>query len=473
MSSCAVRYPSTRVFLGSLLMSWGLAVGCGSEGVTLQDLAASGTDVGGGSSGQTVVAGTAVTAGDLRSDPTPTAADPTPGAHVTSTGGSTTTSPGTTNDDSSTNTGSGTGTGGGGAGGDPPPADDKETDPPPNDDTLGGVVEPPPALEAVTGLGLWPRTCDLDGMLDAFERASAAADLGMVQVTLRWDALHGDTGHTAYHTNYDYMVLPGWDDNRSLFDKSGLGKAIWIDFLASADRRYLNLSGYSGTAAFVNPDVAAAYVADCVWLADYFAPAYIALGTEIDEYLRVSSEAERAALLAAYVAAREEIQARHPNATVFIYFQYENVVKQDLWDLIRPFVAASDLAAFSTYPSLPYPGEGLTADTLPEDYYAPIATAIGARPPPAFVELGHPATSSELFATGSPDEQVAFVERVVQIAPRDTALVVWSHLYDPDYTATHPANIAQYFGGMGLLRRDANEGGAAWDSWVRFAGTGR
>lgn len=468
MSSCAARYPSIGALLGSLLISLGLAVGCGSEGVTLQDLAALGTDVGDGRSGQSVVAGTAVTASDLQSPPASTAADPRPGAQETTTGGSTTTSTGTTGDDAPSSTGSDAGTGG-----DAPPDDGTETDPPPADDTTGGVVEPPPALAAVTGVGLWPRTYDLDGMLDAFDRAAAAADLGMVQVTLRWDALHGDTGHAAYHTNYDYMVLPGWDDNRSLFDKSGLGKAIWIDFLASADRRYLNLSGYSGEAAFVNPDVAAAYVADCVWLADYFAPAYIALGTEIDEYLRVSSSAERTALLAAYRAARDAIQARHPGTTVFVYFQYENVVQQDLWDLIRPFVAASDLAAFSTYPSLPYPGGGLTADTLPEDYYAPIALALGARPPPALVELGHPATSSELFATGSPAEQVAFIERLVQIAPRETALMVWSHLYDPDYTATHPANIAQYFGGMGLLRRDASAGGAAWDTWVRFAGTGR
>lgn len=465
------RRKYAHVFLGSLV-SLALGIGCGTEALEPEDLAALAADAG---NGQTIVAGAVVTAADLESEPSPTAVAPTPGSHATTSGGSTTTSTGTTGDRPPTTTATSTDTGGGGTtGGTTPPADDTETDPPPADDTSGGpVIQPPPALEAVTGLGLWPRTCDLDGMLDVFDRASAAADVGMVQVTLRWDALHNDAGHTSYHTNYDYMVLPGWEDNQSLFDRSGLGKAIWIDFLASADRRYLNLSGYDGEAAFVNPDVAAAYVTDCVWLADYFAPTYIGLGTEIDEYLRVSSMEERAALLTAFMAARDEIHARHPGLPVFVYFQYENVVKQDLWELIRPFVSASDLTAFSTYPSLPYPGDGLTASTLGDDYYAPIAANLATRPPSAFVELGHPATSSQLFATGSPDEQVAFIDRVVQIVPRDTALVVWSHLYDPDYTATHPPEIAQYFGGMGLLRRDDIEGGAAWDSWVRLAGTGR
>ena len=160
----------------------------------------------------------------------------------------------------------------------------------------------------------------------------------------------------------------------------------------------------------------------------------------------------------------------HPATPVFVYFQYENVVANDLWSLILPFVTASDLTAFSTYPSLPTPGPGLSAAQLPIDYYGLIHSKLPAAPPIALVELGHPAASSPLFVAGSPDEQNAFVQRLGEIAPRDTVLMVWSHLYDPDYSATHPANVAQFFGSMGLLRRDAGVEAATttWASWIQL-----
>jgi len=324
------------------------------------------------------------------------------------------------------------------------------------------------ALRAVTGVGLWPHTYDLAGMRDALARTAAVSDVGMLQVPLTWDDLRGDPTHQGYRDQYDYLVVPGWDDHRNLFDHYGLAKAVWLDFLVSADRRLLNLPTLSGTAAFTNPQVATAYVADCVWLADYFDPAYLALGTEIDEYLQNATPIERAALLDAYLSARTQIKARHPDVVVFVYFQYENVVARDLWDVIRPFIAHSDLAAFSTYPSLPTPGRALTAANLPPEYYAAIADEFPIGPPPAFVELGHPAAPCGLFAAGSPAEQDAFLTHFAQIAPRDTALVVWSHLYDPDYSATCAPDVAQYFGAMGLLRRTDAALPPAWSTWSRL-----
>jgi len=351
----------------------------------------------------------------------------------------------------------------------PPATDPDESPAEPN-----VPADPPadaPALEAAAGVGLWPRTYTLEGMLEAFETASAAGDVGMIQVTLAWDALRGDAAHAGYHEKYDYLLQPIPPADSGLFARSGLRKAIWIDFLESADRRFLNLADYAGVAAFTNPDVAAAYVADCVWLADYWAPDFLALGTEIDEYLRVASAAERAALLAAFTTARDQIQSRHPGTRVFVYFQYENVVARDLWDLIRPFALESDLVAFSTYPSLPFPGPSLRAGELGGDYYAAIRRRLGASAPTAFVEVGHPAGPSALFADGSAAEQATFVRRLIAALPADTALVVWSHLFDPDYSAAYAPDVAGYFGSMGLLRRDSDAQVAAWSAWLELPET--
>jgi hypothetical protein len=304
-------------------------------------------------------------------------------------------------------------------------------------------------------------------MQDALEKTAAVSDVGLLQVTLNWDTLRGDPNHQTYRSRYGYLIEAGGQGGGNLFDHYRLGKAIWIDFLVCADRRSLNLTGYQGTPAFTSPEVADAYIADCVWLADYFQPRYIALGTEVDEYLRHVSAAERAALLRAFSDARDQIKSRHPDVVVFVYFQYENVRARGLWELIRPFVHASDLTAFSSYPSLPFPGPGHTAGTLPGDYFAAIAGALPGAPPTALVELGHPAAASALFGAGSPREQESMLSRLWEVVPRDTVLIVWSHLYDPDYGHTHPADVAQYFGSMGLLRRTGDPESAAWMTWSR------
>lgn len=330
-------------------------------------------------------------------------------------------------------------------------------------------AEPPAEatpLDVVAGVGLWPRTFTLEGMVEAFDTAKRAGDVGMIQVTFAWDAVRGDNAHKGYHEKYDYLLQPIPPADSALFEQAGLRKAIWLDFLASADRRYLNLDDYAGVAAFTNPQVAAAYVADCVWLAGYWEPDYFAIGTEIDEYLRVVSVAEREALLTAFRTARDQIKASHPNTKVFVYFQYENVVARDLWELIRPFALESDLAAFSTYPSLPYPVPSVSAEELGVDYYAPIGTRLRVSVPVAFVEIGHPSASSALFPAGSAAEQSLFIERFAAAAPSNTELAIWSHLYDPEYSSVYDADVADYFGSMGLLRRDTDLDSAAWGAWL-------
>lgn len=340
------------------------------------------------------------------------------------------------------------------------PANDATSDPLPTSPS----ADPP--WTAVTGIGLWPRSYTPSGMASAIEQTALAADLGMVQVPLTWDPLRGDITHAEYRANYDYLVKPATPGDGNLFEQQGLGKVVLLDFLESTDRRVLNLHGLPGSESFTDPTFAAAYVTDCVWLADYWDADYIALGTEIDEYLRVVSSSERAALLAAFIDARNQIKAQHPQASVFMYFQYENVVARQLWNLIRPFALESDLAAFSTYPSLPVAGAGRTAASLDAVYYAAIHTQLGTTRRPAFVELGHPAGASNLFPAGSPSEQDAFITRFFAVAPRDTALVVWSHLYDPDYGSVYTTDIAAYFGAMGLLRRDGGLITPAWNTWL-------
>jgi len=323
---------------------------------------------------------------------------------------------------------------------------------------LPGIV---PSTATLRGVGLCPSSIDPAGYLQAFAKASEGAAVAMIQMHFGWDALGG----TSSLDTYAWLVAPIGPGGSDLFEFHGLRKAVWVSFLNPVEGAWLELpEGYAGE-GFANPDVAEAYVEECVRIADFFEPDYLAVGVEIQSYLEVSSEGERAALLASVASACNAIKARLPATIVFVYFQYEHVRSQHLWDLIAPFVMVSDVAAFSTYPSAPLtgPDTGHTAADLPDDYYNDISIHLGSDRPIVFTELGHPSRPSFLFAAGSEAEQAAFVERFFEIvAPLNMDLVVWTYLYDVDLSSVYAPHVADYFGSMGMLRVDpAQEGSPA------------
>lgn len=255
-----------------------------------------------------------------------------------------------------------------------------------------------------------------------------------------------------------------------MFEAHGLKRGFWLNFLDPAQPDRLNLpAGFEG-AAFSDPEVAEAFMQECAWLAAYFRADYLAIGVEIDSYLAVQSAAERDALLATLRATRSIIQVIRPETVVFVYFQYENVRDQYLWEVIRPFADSSDLVAFSSYPSLPVtgPGTGFTVAELPADYYAPIRQHFGAERPVAFAELGHPSAPSHCFPPGSPEEQEQFIRALPSLLPAGTAFVTWTYLHDLDMSAVYEPEVAELFKSLGLLRADGDTSASGWNAWLEL-----
>lgn len=296
-------------------------------------------------------------------------------------------------------------------------------------------------------LGLWPRTLDFNGMAEVGQRADEGAAYGMLQVPVLWDFWQGLEG-ASYHERYDYMFAPIWD-GQDYFSRYHIGKAIWLDFLVPNDRRFLSTAG-----SFTDPNFAADFVEECAFVADLFSPDYLALGTEIDEYIRFQPANEVNALYQTLATAKSEIQARHPHSRVFVYFEYENVRQKGLWETIAPFVGLSDVAGFSSYPYL----LGYTAATLPADYYVPLRQYDKSV---VFAELGHPARAPY----GSESGQADFINRWFQVRPSNTELSTWFAVYDPNYGGQAPL-----FETMGLLRDD-NQSTPGWQSWLRHSPT--
>lgn len=324
------------------------------------------------------------------------------------------------------------------------------------------------------GIGLSPRTFDAPGFLDAFDEAQHVASIGLVQVPLAWDLLHGVADCRTYLNDYDWLITPQEPDGKDMFSRHGLKRAFWLNFLDPNQPSGLNLTDYSGTASFTNPELADAYVNECIWFADHFVPDYLAIATELDSYLSSCPAGEREALFQTLVRVVSAIKARHPATVVFVYFQYENVMAQNLWATIQPFADISHLYAFSSYPSLPLdgPDTGFTASTLSDDYYAPIRARLGASHPAAFVELGHPAAPSTFFSAGSEQEQSAFIDRFFAILPENTSLVVWTYLHDPSFLSmVYPPEVADYFGSIGMLRlAPVDSRPPSWLQWQAISG---
>lgn len=327
---------------------------------------------------------------------------------------------------------------------------------------------PETPAKPVLAVGLSPRSCDQAGFLDAFAKASIVSSVGVVQVPFAWDRFRGFTDYRSYTAAYDWMVAPVFADGKTAFEHFGLKKAFWLSITDPTHAERLNLPVEMPQADFANADLASAYVAECVWLADHFKPDYLAIGAEIDSYINASSATERSAMLNAIASARSAIQVAHPDTVVFVYFQYENVVQKNLWDLIEPFASASDVYAFSTYPSLTAnrPNSGRLANSLPADYFAPITTKLGTLKPVVFAELGHP-SSPTAFGSGSPQEQADLINWFFAGLPAKTMLIAWTYLYDLDMGSVYSSEANAYFGSMGLLRSTAPAAATpAWTAWL-------
>lgn len=352
------------------------------------------------------------------------------------------------------------------------PADETTTDDPqepaPFDPSLSPEDPPawPPPARAV---GLSPVTHDAAGYLDAVDKASQCAEAALVQVTFAWDFLQGWTDGPSYRARYDWLVHVDPNDGHTTLSRKGLGSAFWLSFTNPADTTEIASPWGPEATTFTDPTVADAYIAECAWFAAYARPDYLALGVEVDAYLAAASQAERDAFLDAWQRAYDACKVACPDCTVFVYFQYENVRANNLWEMIEPFARVGDVYGVSSYPSLPLWGDdtGYTADTLPADYYDDITFRLGVDRPIVIAEAGHPASGSKYFTSSSPSRQAAMIDRIFdRLADCEVDLLAWTYLYDADLSAVYDNDTATYFGSFGLLHPDQPSVMTAWDAWI-------
>ena len=173
-------------------------------------------------------------------------------------------------------------------------------------------------------------------------------------------------------------------------------------------------------------------------IAESYQPPYLALGIEINRYYEEDPDGF-GAFVNLYVEMYEAIKAVSPQTPVFPIFQYEKMrggvffseddQAQLQWDLLDRFEGRMDLAAFITYPFLLY----ATPADLPDDYYSGIEahTSQGI----AFTEMGWPSEALSGIPDspfgGSPDEQVAFVQRFFSLTSNaQLEMALWSFPHD-------------------------------------------
>ncbi|MBI4579900.1 MAG: hypothetical protein HY718_09370 [Planctomycetes bacterium] len=345
------------------------------------------------------------------------------------------------------------------------------TEPAVPQDPLEPADQPPASRPAIPqAIGLSPRTHDSAGYLQAVELAAQCAEVALIQVTFAWDFLRGRQAGESYRAAYDWLIAVDGTTGQSILEHHNLGRAFWLSFSYPAQPQTIAAPGVAGPVRFSDPRVMRAFADECGWFAGHFQPDYLALGVEVDAFLEAVDAAERAAFLQSFVAAREACKAAAPGCVVFVYFQYENVRTRGLWPLIASLASASDVYAFSSYPSLPVqgPDSGLTAATMSDTYFDDIVAHLGADRPVIIAEFGHPSAPSAHFSGGSPTEQAGMIQRLFDsLARLDVSLVAWTYLYDADLSSVYNSAASTYFGSMGLLRTDqAGTAGPAWDAWL-------
>lgn len=198
--------------------------------------------------------------------------------------------------------------------------------------------------------------------------------------------------------------------------------------------------------------------------AETFKPKYMGFGVEVN-MLYEKSPADFDAFAQFYGEVYDAVKEKSPGTKVFTVFQLEkmkgmngglfggtNDPAKAEWFLLDKF-PESDIAAFTTYPSLVYD----KPSDIPTDYYSEIKSRTSK--PIAFTEIGWHSAASPKGWESNESEQAEFVGTFFNLTKSlEPEIVVWAFMYDQ--------NTIEPFNSMGLLGSDGSEK-AAWGKWVR------
>jgi glycosyl hydrolase family 53 len=191
-----------------------------------------------------------------------------------------------------------------------------------------------------------------------------------------------------------------------------------------------------------------------------YSPEYLALGNEINTYLKHHPD-DVGSLLSLYQEIYKAIKEVSPRTQVTISLQYELLSgKFDgaaQWQLLNRFGAHLDVVAISTYPGPYFAGD---PDSIPDDYYTQLSRHSDR--PVIVVESGWP-TRGKKSHGASLKKQDRFLDRFVELTSGlDLRLWVWWFLHDWD-----GQGYPKFFKTMGL-RTSKGVPKPSWRTWQRI-----
>lgn len=314
------------------------------------------------------------------------------------------------------------------------------------------------------GISTLPRDLNADAYAEAFDLASTAGDIVLIQKAVPWEDLLADgvVGAEAAETTAAELHALGEHDLDLFFAIDPTDGTTGRDRIGGLPQSYQGRG-------FDDADIRRAFAVYAEYVAVNYRPRYLALGVEMNLYYH-HQPGDFEAFTSLYDETYRRVKDVSPNTLVTVTFQYEDLQAElpttephfTDWQLLALYEPLVDVTAISTYPSFAFG----RVDEIPADYY----TQLGAftEHPVVVADAGFSSGPLDLQAavTTGEREQADFVIRLLRDAEAmRMPSVVWFAGWDPSYAAGTALSAYQY---IGLLRTDGIEK-PAWRDWMDVA----
>lgn len=351
-----------------------------------------------------------------------------------------------------------------------------------SDDSGGSGVTKP-----LLSVGLTPfDEADPQGYLSAINELVGNVSTVQLMVPLQWTTVCSP-GQSLTEAYRDYQWLP-------YLAEQGLSLSLAQGFLESNDRSKMrvppNCALPSEEFRFSSVKVREALVEELRYVSSAFAPKYLTIGIEIEQYFH-QNPAEVAPFVEGFSKARDAISEVSPTTEVLFSFQFENTAKlNDRWSTVKRLVNALDikLVGVSSYPQVLQQSSGFqNSSAFPSDFYDSIKSNLGSEVRVLFSELAATVLASSVYDPGPDPEadQLAFIDNFFgAVHGLRVELVNWSFYYDPNFISAcdsscnckprgvYDSGPAMFFSGTGLKPNKCGpaRGISRREAWGRFKG---